>query len=172
MGFRPTLSSDNNTSLFTSCLLGSRGLWELGLGPEPNELLDYFWSCPFSMVDTAPRNTLHTWSSVQSTGNPIVLISGRDQMISWPLKPLITDLCEAAQVDARVRWRVINAWQSHDVFMRQSRTSKFPCWFMDVEGAEFPLPGLCEHAKPLRDHLVEDVKNLLNPPQAEHQKHP
>jgi hypothetical protein len=67
---------------------------------------------------------------------------------------------------------VINAWQSHDVFMRQSRTSKFPCWFMDVEGAEFPLPGLCEHAKPLRDHLVEDVKNLLNPPQAEHQKHP
>ena len=55
MEFRPTLSSDNNTSLFTSCLLGSRGLWELGLGPEPNELLDYFWSRPFSMVEQRPE---------------------------------------------------------------------------------------------------------------------
>ena len=39
---------------------------------------------------------------------------------------------------------------------------------MDVEGAEFPFPGACK----ARDDLVEDVKNLPNPPQAEHQKHP
>lgn len=44
----------------------------------------------------------------------------------------------------------------------------FPCWFMDVEGAEFPFPGLCGHVKPLGDDLFEDVKNLLNPSQAEH----
>lgn len=39
---------------------------------------------------------------------------------------------------------------------------------MDVEGAEFPFPGLCGHVKPLGDDLFEDVKNLLNPSQAEH----